>query len=65
MKNFERLNKNEMKMVMGGTEPVQTIDGCDNQCESDGDCHADYPNCKNVACSPGNSDTTFYKVCLL
>ena len=54
-----------MKMVMGGTEPVQTIDGCDNQCESDGDCHADYPNCKNVACSPGNSDTTFYKVCLL
>ena len=26
MKNFERLNKNEMKMVMGGTEPIGIID---------------------------------------
>ena len=39
MKNFERLNKNEMKMILGGTDPgVGGIDSCESECSTTNPC---------------------------
>ena len=50
MENFLRLNKNEMKMIMGGVD--DTIDGCPaSTCSSDTDCtESAFPKCHLVTC---------------
>ena len=61
MKNFERLNKNEMKMVMGGTEPIGEIDGCDaSTCNSNADCkETNFPRCYFATCNSTNLPSNF------
>jgi hypothetical protein len=42
MKNFERLNKNEMKMIVGGDDRLAAVagDDCSSQCTTDAGCPA-------------------------
>jgi len=49
MKNFVKLNKNEMKMVMGGVyEEILSEDGCKDECTKDSDCTEASRKCMTV-----------------
>ena len=49
MKTFERLNKNEMKMIVGGTDKTAP-GGCNSECSNNGMCSAGY-ECSLLICS--------------
>jgi hypothetical protein len=59
MKNFERLNKHEMKMVLGGTEAVGEIGGEGGG----GSCSIIILNCSNgtITCPSESTDCAVNK----
>ena len=55
MKDFVRLNKNEMKMVMGGTVPVDEIEGGLGTCKAK--CKTGSVECEGKNCTPVDYDS--------
>ena len=61
MKNFVRLNKNEMKMIVGGTDDriVAGSDDCTSECSSNADC----PTGKTCAAYRTSCPTPLVGIC--
>ena len=61
MKNFKKLDKIEMKMIVGGDTRLEA-GGCGtDMCQSDSDCSgtAGFPHCRTSHCGAGSATVKF------
>jgi hypothetical protein len=65
MKNFERLNKNEMKMIMGGVdESVGGTDGCFLRCDQNAEFGNTVADCSRATATAFCGDELANVVCV-
>lgn len=54
MENFQKLSKNEMKMIVGGGDVLIVDSGCVNKCSTDCPCSDSRDWCVNGLCQSRN-----------